>query len=713
MLPTRAVMHPSNPQFKTNGPLSPSAELQRFFATSQDLHCVVGDNGTIKCVSPAWQTALGYREDELVGKPILDLVHPEDRHDTQTQASKACNGFETRRFENRLRTRDGAYLWFHWVTASDPQNQAFYASARDITDAKKLHYRLAAQVQAINASQAVIEFDLNGKIVTANDRFLKLMGYALDEIVGRHHRIFVDPMHAASDEYAAFWETLRLGRFQSAEYKRFTKRGEAVWMRATYTPVLGPDGRPERIIKFASDITAEKVAELELQAAAETDTLTGLPNRMYLCDHMSRLIDRQRDESQTYYALLFLDFDRFKLVNDTLGHEMGDELLAKIADRLRDVTVQVEGALAQAFPTIARLGGDEFVVLLEGLESPALAEQYADHLLARLSDPYLLNGQKIFSTASIGIADSRQNPACPEDLLRDADTAMYQAKTTGKNRYVVFNPAMRQRLESRVELESDLRSALAQDQFVLMYQPIASVESGQVQSAEALIRWQHPTKGLIPPSDFIPIAEDCGLILPIGQWVLREACSQFVRWQNQHAAHALKTISINLSRIQLALPDLPEKIGRIFDEVGILPSQVRLEITESAVMSDVDAAKALLKRLKELGTQIVMDDFGTGYSSLACLHEFTFDGLKIDRSFINQIDTVRSIAALVQTISSLASNLGVDVVAEGVETMSQLSTLQALECQFVQGYLVGRPVPADQFMQARAIASPGDNAGAA
>jgi len=435
--------------------------------------------------------------------------------------------------------------------------------------------------------------------------------------------------------------------------------------------------------------------------AAQTDKLTGLANRAMITRRLSEVVDQHRTDPGLKYALLFLDFDRFKLINDTLGHDIGDLLLIQIADRLRNCIEQDGRGPLRITP--ARLGGDEFVVLLENLGNSEEANRFAAHLLNEFNEPYTLKGQKVFSTASIGVAESGPNPQSAAEMLRDADTAMYEAKTSGKNRSVVFSPLMRKRLETRVQLERDLYQAIQDQQLMLLYQPIASMESGEIEGAEALVRWVHPTRGVIPPNDFIPIAEECGMILPMGEWVLRESCRQFKRWRSMYPDHPIKSISVNLSRVQLAAPDLIRQSERIFKELGIDSGHDLLEITESTVMNDVNAAKQIIQRLRSLGAKIVMDDFGTGYSSLGCLHEFSFDGLKIDRSFVNKIDTNRSIAALVHTITSLASNLGASVVAEGVETMSQFTTLQALECQYVQGYLLGKPMSAEDLILAPSL----------
>ncbi|QOV90937.1 putative bifunctional diguanylate cyclase/phosphodiesterase [Humisphaera borealis] len=446
------------------------------------------------------------------------------------------------------------------------------------------------------------------------------------------------------------------------------------------------------------NVTARKVLEEELRTAARLDRLTGLPNRALLTDRLQQAILRAKRHKDYHFAVLFLDFDRFKAVNDSLGHEVGDQLLREIGQRLR-ATVRSGDSLSSQAPgnTNGRLGGDEFVVILDSLSKPSDAIDVANRLLEVFARPYQLGEHKVHSTASIGIYTSDMPAESADDVLRDADTAMYEAKLAGKGRYMVFDVTMRQRVQNRLNLENDLRDAVDSDQLFLMYQPIVSLETGQLDSVEALIRWKHPVRGLISPGDFIPIAEETGLIVPIGQWVLDQACSQFAIWQNTLGASAPRSVSINLSRKQLVLEDLPEIIRRTLNQAGMAPECLHLEVTESAIMKDAAAATRLLGAIKEIGVKLAIDDFGTGYSSLACLHQFPLDILKIDRSFVANIDRGRDFAAMVHAVAQLARNLNIQVVAEGIETAEQALVLQTFECEFGQGYYFCRPVMPDQL----------------
>jgi diguanylate cyclase (GGDEF)-like protein/PAS domain S-box-containing protein len=442
-------------------------------------------------------------------------------------------------------------------------------------------------------------------------------------------------------------------------------------------------------------IIKRKRAEEDLQTAARTDKLTGLPNRALLCDRLQQAILRAQRLENYQFAVLFLDFDRFKIINDSLGHKIGDMLLQEAGVRLR-AAVRASDSLSRhaSGHTTARLGGDEFVVLLDGLRGPEDARLVADRLLEALSQPYRLGEHEVYCTASIGIVTSDMAAASADGVLRDADTAMYEAKLAGKGRSVVFDTSMRQRVQNRLSLENDLRKALEANQLLLMYQPIVSLETKEIEGFEALVHWQHPERGLISPAEFLPIAEDTGLIGPIGEWALKEACRQFAEWRQTQNHAVPRSISVNLSRSQLLLANLPTMIRRILEETGLPPSSLHLETSESVIMRDADLAMRILPRLKEIGVKLGMDGFGAGHSSLACLHQFPFDVLKIDRSFIANVDRGRDLAALVQAVISLARNLDIHVVAEGIETGDQLLTLQSLGCQCGQGDFFSKPMTA-------------------
>ena len=491
------------------------------------------------------------------------------------------------------------------------------------------------------------------------------------------------------------------GRFE-IEYRLRRHDGEYCWVADQGTPRFGADGRFEGYAGGAIDIGVRKAAELqqeameaELRLAATTDRLTGLPNRAMLADRIKAALT-DRDELGGP-AVLFLDFDRFKLVNDSLGHEIGDRLLVSIAGRLRRECNQIrsaDGDGVRAMPS--RIGGDEFVVVLEGVRDTASLVRIAEDLLDALTPPHEIDHYRLTSAASIGAVTVGPGYRTADEVLRDADTALYEAKRAGRGRVVVFDSAMRDSVRRRTMLEASMRDAVGGDQFKILYQPIVDAESGIVVAAEALLRWQHPDFGLVSPTEFIPVAEECGLIVPLTEWVLRTAAHTAAqlasRWRADDAPGHAPSVCVNLSRTHFLLPGMADRLREIVEAAGLHPRQFHLEITESAVMCDVDAGIAVLRRLREAGFTIALDDFGTGYSSLACLHRFPIDVLKIDRSFVLNLSLGREHISLVHAIADLAHNLGMGVIAEGVETREQLAAIQAIGCEFVQGYLFGKPM---------------------
>ena len=420
--------------------------------------------------------------------------------------------------------------------------------------------------------------------------------------------------------------------------------------------------------------------------AAFHDALTGLPNRALLLDHLRQAINRARREPKHLFAVLFLDLDRFKNINDSLGHAVGDELLVIAARRLKHCIRNTD--------IVARLGGDEFAILLDGLGDYSVAIRIAERVQRKLMQPVRLNGQEIYTTASIGIALSTIDYDQPENMLRDADTAMYHAKENGKARYEMFDSVMHASAVVRLQMENDLRRALERCEFEIYYQPIVSLETDQIAGFEALLRWHHPERGFVSPADFIPLAEETGIIIDLGHWVLLESCRQMRAWHTQLSTLEPLTISVNLSGKQFSQPDFISQIRLILEETELDPRCLKLEITESVMMDNAEMVTSMLTQLRDLGIQLSIDDFGTGYSSLSYLHRFPIDTLKIDRSFVGRMGIVDENSEIVRTIITLATNLGMTVIAEGIETHEQLIKLKALNCEYGQGYLFSRPVAA-------------------
>ncbi|MCU0515418.1 MAG: EAL domain-containing protein [Oscillatoria sp. Prado101] len=436
--------------------------------------------------------------------------------------------------------------------------------------------------------------------------------------------------------------------------------------------------------ELIQEIVERKQLQNQLLHLALHDSLTGLPNRALFTERLERAIESAKEQPDCQFAVLFLDCDRFKVVNDSLGHLVGDELLIAIARRL-------EASLREA-DTLARLGGDEFAILLENIADISTATQVAEGIIEKLSYPFQLSRHEVFINASIGITPSHICGDKPEYLLRDADTAMYRAKALGKGRYHVFDLAMHQEALQTLQLENDLRRAVGSSEFLVYYQPIVALNTGRIAGFEALVRWQHPARGFVSPAEFIPVAEETGLIASIDTWVLQSACKQLSIWQEQKLADASLTVSVNLSARHFFQHNLIEVIDITLQETQLKPQSLKLEITETAIMENGESARSMLQLLRERQIGVSLDDFGTGYSSLSYLHCFPVSAIKIDQSFVKRIDGSPENSGLVPAIVGIARTMGMSAVAEGVETQAQLAQLRSLGCDFGQGYLFSKPL---------------------
>ncbi|MEJ6486235.1 EAL domain-containing protein [Nostoc punctiforme UO1] len=467
------------------------------------------------------------------------------------------------------------------------------------------------------------------------------------------------------------------------------------WLRAKGKAYFDADGKPLRFIGTVLNITAHKEVEVQLIHDAFHDSLTRLPNRALFVKKLEQAIKQAKLDFGYRCAVLFVDVDRFKVINDSLGHLMGDKLLIAVAHRL-------ESCLRPA-DTVARLGGDEFTILLNDIQDLNDIINVIEQINVNLAKTFNLDGQEVFTSASIGIALGTSSYNQPEELIRDADIAMYRAKKLGKARYEIFDSSMYAQAAELLQLETDLRRAIERQEFQLYYQPIVSLETCEIIGFEALVRWQHPEVGFIAPDKFIPLAEETGLIVPIGYWVLREACHQMHSWQLQYPNNPPLTISVNISSRQFSDANLIEQINLILQDTGLASNSLKLEITETVLMENSDSATAMLLQLQQMDIQLHLDDFGTGYSSLSYLHRFLSSALKIDRSFVSNISTDADKWAIVGAIISLANSLNIDVIAEGVETIEQLKQLQIKQCQHAQGYFFSPPL--DSFSVEQLISS--------
>jgi len=510
-------------------------------------------------------------------------------------------------------------------------------------------------------------------------------GVPASALIGR--RRLDGPAYDAAPEVRAEYEACVAARrpFRDVVFRRTRPDGMHRYVRTSGEPVFGVDGSFQGYRGVSRDVTQAMLAEQKMQELARYDSLTGLPNRNMFVGELDRTIARAQRQGGEF-AVCFIDLDRFKTINDTLGHDAGDELLKVMAERLR--------AAVRKSDLVARLGGDEFVVLLEGGPAADLAE-VADKLLAAIGEHVTINGCQFLVTGSIGVGLYPANGDDSATLLKHADAAMYLAKENGKNNVQFYTDELAGMATRQFELESALRLALVREELVLHYQPKVDVSSGDIVGLEALVRWHHPQRGLVAPGEFIPLAEERGLIVPIGRWVVTTACRQIRAWRD--AGLATPPVAVNLSARQFADTRLIEDFATAMQESGVDPSDLEIELTESVLVADPERANEVLRRLHEMGVRIAIDDFGTGYSSLSYLKRFPAQTVKIDRSFIRGLPSDRDDTAITQAVIAMAHSLGLRVVAEGVETADQLGLLQSLHCDEVQGYLLGRPAPAGEI----------------
>jgi len=571
------------------------------------------------------------------------------------------------------------YLLERSLMISSEEMQTTYEQLRK----SETRYALAAK----GANDGLWDWDLVNEDIYYSQRWMEILGIIPDGTCTPTRNCWFDLIHpeereAVISELEAHLEG-RIDHFEN-EHRILHRDGEYRWVLIRGQAVRDETGKAIRIAGSLSDITNRKHAEEKLAFDAIHDNLTGLPNRKNLMLRLERSLERKCFAPTYSFAVLFIDLDRFKAVNDTLGHHAGDELLQSITEKLC--------MIVRPHDMVARLGGDEFIILVDNVKDIAQVTSIAERILAELQKPVHIAGQDIYTSASIGIVLNSTEHNTPDEIVRDADLAMYRAKVKGKARYEIFDIQMHAGAVSQLQLEIDLRRAIRNKEFLLYYQPIVELGTENIAGFEVLIRWNHPTRGIVPPLEFIPIAEDTGLILPIGNWVMHESCRQMSEWRKQFPAAQNLIISINLSARQLEHPDLLSQIRETLRETELNPRCIKLEITESVVMNNAEQSVKTIDELRKMGIRVSIDDFGTGYSSLSYLHRFPIDTLKIDRSFVNRIGDDSESSEIVQTIINLASNLGMEVVAEGVETEEQLDFLKNMNCGYGQGYYYSRPV---------------------
>ena len=633
---------------------------------------------------------------EMVGKPahqFFSAIEGWLQFQTEQSDQNRQNFYGWK--EGQLKRKDGRKFWAEvnvtmlCTNQGDPTGTLI--TFKDITERKWLeeYLRLLESV-VVNANEIVMisqaeptQDPLSLRIVYVNAAFLRVTGHNSAEVIGQSAQLLLGA-HTSASELDRIRTSLLNFESVKAELILYHKDNTQFWVDLNTVPIRNEQGQVTHFVSVMREVTERKQAEERLRLNAFHDSLTGLPNRLLFMERLTQTVTRSRQSADHQFAVLFLDLDRFKVINDSLGHLIGDQLLIAIARRLE--------ACVSREDTVSRLGGDEFTVLLERIQNLEDAKKIAERVHKALSAPFNLSGHEVFTSASIGITLSTTEYERPEDLLRGADIAMYRAKALGRACHEVFDTEMHTRVVKLLQLENALRRAVERQEFLLYYQPIVALATGKIAGFEALVRWQHPEQGIVSPAEFVPMAEETGLIIPIGQWVLQEACRQMKAWHTTFPDQPPLSISVNLSGRQFSHPSLIKQIGQILADTELDAHSLKLEITESAIMENTESAMDMMLQLKAMGIQLSVDDFGTGYSSLGYLYRFPMDLLKIDRSFISRVDVDGEKLELVRTIITLAWNLGMDVVAEGVETTKQLAQLKALKCEYAQGYLFSRPV---------------------
>ncbi len=640
--------------------------------------------GNIEYVNPKFVETTGYSEEEAIGNNPRMLKSGDKDETAYGELWKTITEGRVWRGQFKNRKKDGAVYWesasISPVRDGDGDITHFIAVKEDVTAHKYIEDQLRLNATVFDtASEGIIITDANNHIKTVNPAFTQITGYSLDDVFGLRPSILNSGLHD-EEFYQDMWKSLHDKGYWSGEVWNRRKDNTIYPEWLSISVIRDEDGDIQEHVAIFSDITRRKQDEEQIRQQANYDALTGLPNRSLLVDRLTQAITlSRRDNSRV--ALLFIDLDRFKVVNDTLGHVLGDELLKLVSQRLSDCVRESD--------TVARFGGDEFVVVLTEVKNSTDPSDVAQKVISTIDKPFKIHNREIFIGASIGITIYPDDSKDINTMLRNADMAMYSAKSIGRNSYQFYTHVMNEQAQQRMELERDLRKAIERNEFYLCYQPIIEIESGDIVSVEALIRWDHPQKGIIKSDLFIPMAEESGLIGTLGRWILQDACRQASVWQQ--SGNNIN-VNINISSRQLALGLQSDEVVNIINQAGIEVSSVVLEITEGFLLDGTRSTMHWLNDLKKNGVNLAIDDFGTGYSSLGYLKRYPMDTLKIDRSFIHDITEDPGDASLVKAIISMAHSLGLDVVAEGVETTEQLTLLKTLKCDKAQGYLISKPV---------------------
>jgi diguanylate cyclase (GGDEF)-like protein/PAS domain S-box-containing protein len=647
-----------------------------------------------------WKSLLGFDEHAIGDSPEEWLGRVPDEDLIWLRAALDGAGEDGRPFQIEYRMLDAAgktrWMSGRGIAVKDAAGTPvrIVGSQADVTDRKLAEQRLRQSEEryalaAKGANDGLWDCHLDTDEVYYSPRWKSMLGYAEHEI-GTSIDEWFKRVHV--EDFAGLEAALEMhlsGERDNIqhEFRMLAADGAEVWVLVRGIAVRDDSGRAVRIAGSMTDITARKTAEQQLLFDAFHDGMTGLPNRTLLLDRIGLALDRHRRGGGRHFSVLLIDLDRFKSINDTKGAEVGDQILRTMAERL-------EGTRRMG-DTLARLSADEFALLLNDIDDVGDAVSAAERIAETVRQPVQLDDHDVVLTASIGVALSVTGYDRPEDVLRDASLAVYRAKQGGRNRVDVFDGTLRRQAMTLMRTEADLRSAMEQGQLCLFYQPIVSVMNSRIAGFEALMRWRHPKRGLVSPLEFIPLAEECGLIVPMGRWALKEATQQIASWQARFPRPKPLFMSVNVSSQQFRDDDLLGLVGEVLAESGIPPSSLKLEITESLLMQDPEKCRALMQAIRDMDVRLSIDDFGTGYSSLAYLHKFPADTLKIDRTFVSAISKGESSAAIVQVITTLAAILNMEVVAEGVEEETEAEFLRDIVCTYGQGYFWARPAPAE------------------
>jgi len=671
------------------------AFAQSIISYALDGIITVDSKGLIRSLNPATEKIFGYKNDEVIGKDVNLLIpkffcnecdcyltEKDTRNRNIIGAIKEIVG----------RTRNGSIVYIELTTNEFymGKERLYTVILRDITSRKQageiLHeseerYRALSE----NAYDLISEINPSGHFLYTSPNYKDVLGYETSELLSKRATDFIYPedLPAVVTGIKRAFEYSTLGQ---TTYRLLHKNGDLLWFESTGKVYETAKGE-KRVVLVSRDITERQRYEETIRHQAFHDAMTGLPNRLLFKDRLDLAMAHARRNKQML-AVLFLDLDRFKLINDTLGHDLGDQLLQSVAIRIKECVREDD--------TVARLGGDEFTLLLPEIIKEESAAKVAHKILEAIRQPLDIGNHELYITASIGIVFYPNDGKDVETLLKNADTAMYRAKEKGRNNYQLYTPVMNAKAFERLVIENSLRRALERNEFILYYQPKFSISTRQIVGVEALLRWQTPDKGLIQPGEFIPIAEETGLIVPIGEWVLNAACAQNKAWQEAGLPHV--RVAVNISARQFQLQNFVDTVTKVLEKTGLDPKWLELEITETVAMQNAEFTIKMLLELNEMGIHLSIDDFGTGYSSLSYLKRFPINKLKIDKSFVSEIGVGQNDKAkIASTIIILGQSLNLGVVAEGVETVEQLDFLKGHQCDEMQGYLLGKPTSADDF----------------